>query len=290
MFSLKGVILVAICTVLQFSQVFGHGMLLHPPARGTAWRFGFNTPKDYSDNAKNCGGFGTQWNSKNKGKCGICGDRWDGVRENETPGKYATGTIVANYTEGQVIDVQVRITANHKGWVEFRLCENNNPKKDKTQECFDKHLLTFVDSGKTRKAMGEGLKVFFYRLQLPQGVTCTQCILQWYYNAGNSWGIDPVTKKGCVGCGPQETFWGCSDIAISSNGHNPNPPSPTREPNPQPSFATTEIPTTTTTTPARPVGPCHATGPWTGDAQMNIWCQMNCAAGYCPPSHCTCDL
>ena len=81
----------------------------------------------------------TQWDESNKGKCGICGDPWDGARENETPGKYATGTIVATYNQGQVIDADVEITSNHKGWIEFRLCENNDVKHDKDQSCFDKY-------------------------------------------------------------------------------------------------------------------------------------------------------
>ena len=62
----------------------------------------------------------------------------DDKKENETPGKYATGTIVATYTEGQEIDVAVKLTSNHKGWFEFRLCENNNINQDKEQSCFDK--------------------------------------------------------------------------------------------------------------------------------------------------------
>lgn len=44
---------------------------------------------------------------------------------------------------------------------------------------------------------------------------------QWKYVAGNSWGVDPDTGKGCVGCGPvQEHFFGCADIAIK----DPNKP------------------------------------------------------------------
>ena len=52
------------------------------------------------------------------------------------------------------------------------------------------------------------------KLRLPEGVTCSACVLQWKYNAGNSWGVDPVTKQGCIGCGPQEQFYGCADVAI----------------------------------------------------------------------------
>ena len=82
--------------------------------------------------------FQTQW-KVNDGKCGICGDPWNGKRENEAPGgKYATGTIVATYISGQHIDVEIKVTTNHKGWFEFKLCENNNIHQDKDQSCFDK--------------------------------------------------------------------------------------------------------------------------------------------------------
>ena len=37
--------------------VQGHGRLMEPPSRGSMWRVGFNTPKDYNDNQLNCGGF-----------------------------------------------------------------------------------------------------------------------------------------------------------------------------------------------------------------------------------------
>ena len=35
----------------------GHGRLMEPPGRSSMWRFGFNTPKNYDDNALYCGGF-----------------------------------------------------------------------------------------------------------------------------------------------------------------------------------------------------------------------------------------
>ena len=44
---------------------------------------------------------------QNGGKCGICGDPYDGARENEAGGKYATGIITRNYTEGSVISVSM---------------------------------------------------------------------------------------------------------------------------------------------------------------------------------------
>merc|ERR1712168_16944 len=63
------VVVVTCCLVLE---VTSHGRLAHPPARATAWRYGFNTPANYNDNELFCGGFTHQW-QKNGGKCGICG-------------------------------------------------------------------------------------------------------------------------------------------------------------------------------------------------------------------------
>lgn len=52
----------------------GHGSLIEPPSRSSAWRFGFKTPINYDDMSLNCGGLKRQ--TKNGGKCGICGDPW----------------------------------------------------------------------------------------------------------------------------------------------------------------------------------------------------------------------
>jgi len=35
----------------------GHGNLVDPPGRSSAWRFGFDTPKNYQDMELFCGGF-----------------------------------------------------------------------------------------------------------------------------------------------------------------------------------------------------------------------------------------
>jgi len=55
--------------------------------------------------------------------------------------------------------------------------------------------------------------VFETRYLLPLGLTCTQCILQWRYIAGNNWGICE-NGTGAVGCGPQEEFRACADVEI----------------------------------------------------------------------------
>jgi len=57
---------------------------------------------------------------------------------------------------------------------------------------------------------------FTYQVSLPQGLTCSQCVVQWTYTTGNTWGkCDNGTEA--IGCGPQETFRNCADIQIFSN-------------------------------------------------------------------------
>ena len=105
-----------------------YGRLINPASRASAWRFGFNTHPDYSDNMVGC---------KKILNCGICGDEPPSRRQ-EAPGKYATGTITGRYKSGQTIKATVQITANKQpGQFEFKLCVNNNFRKDPTQSCLD---------------------------------------------------------------------------------------------------------------------------------------------------------
>ena len=43
------------------------------------------------------------------GKCGMCGDPYDGPRNHELGGKYATGTITRTYNMGQIFDVKILV-------------------------------------------------------------------------------------------------------------------------------------------------------------------------------------
>ena len=92
--------------LLLAGGVAGHGRLVEPPSRTSAWRFGFPTPADYNDHETNCGGFGRQW-ERNGGRCGVCGDAWDlpAPRPGERGGKWGRGVITRTYTMGQTIKV-----------------------------------------------------------------------------------------------------------------------------------------------------------------------------------------
>merc|ERR1711962_1034537 len=111
-----------------------HGRLRDPPSRASQWREGFDNPPDYNDNQGYCGGANHQ-NVDQKGKCGICGDPFDGPKPHEAPGgQYANGNIVRTYKQGQEVKVAIGITANHLGYFTFKLCPNNNVNKDPEQD------------------------------------------------------------------------------------------------------------------------------------------------------------
>eukprot|EP00090_Calanus_glacialis_P015438 TRINITY_DN24376_c0_g1_i1.p1 TRINITY_DN24376_c0_g1~~TRINITY_DN24376_c0_g1_i1.p1 ORF type:complete len:350 (-),score=50.99 TRINITY_DN24376_c0_g1_i1:118-1071(-) len=269
-----------------------HGFPQNPP--DSNWMQGF------------CGGKFHQWSPAIRGKCGICGDPWDASpREHEAPGgKFANGIITRNYTPGQVITVRSHITANHLGYVEVRLCRNNDVTHDPDQSCFDQPgaLLTFVSTGENKlwvtEAMGGDPKIDAL-VKLPDW-ECEHCILQWTYRNGRDWGT-------CNGaCGEVETFRACSDISISYNEESnttdvspsltsstqpttvePGQPSTTTEPGPE--KTTSELTTTKTT--LSPDTTCKAIGPWAGDSKHDAWCNENCFHDppYCPQDICLCS-
>lgn len=195
-------------------QCHGHGFLKEPPNRSSMWRYGFDTPINYDDNKLYCGGFDVQWN-RNGGKCGLCGDRWDGPRDNEAGGIYATGTISRHYQEGQIIHAQATLTMQHWGYFEFRICPNNDPSRKATQECLDKYLLRQPD-GSTKYYPKRGSQTYTVSLVLPQGLTCTQCVFQWIYNTASNWGCEGGQCG--RGFGHQEQFRGCADVSIAPRG------------------------------------------------------------------------
>ncbi|XP_034828174.1 uncharacterized protein [Maniola hyperantus] len=237
---------VAILSILE-RGVNGHGRLIEPPSRATAWRYGFDTPHNYNDHELYCGGFTRQWN-KNNGKCGVCGDAWDTPkpRPHELGGRFGQGVIVRRYAPNDVVVLKVQLTASHNGYFKFRICDDPHASD---QECMDKYVLHLEGTEETKFYPKEGNKVYEMKYQLPEGLQCSHCVLQWQYIAGNNWGTCE-DGKGAVGCGPQEEFRACADIAIgerfATSTRRPRPtyvsPSrkpPTAEPAPEESTGTT---------------------------------------------------
>ncbi|XP_067659361.1 uncharacterized protein [Haliotis asinina] len=234
-------------------NVIPHGYLFVPLQRSSMWRGGFNVPANYDDNGLRCGGPQVQF-KRNNGRCGICGDPFHAtIKDNEAGGKYATGTISKTYQEGDWMAVEVKITSNHKGYFEFRLCPHNDIHTPATQACLDRHLLQVEYNGlvSTKYELGPGRGIFKMNVRLPPGVTCSQCVFQWKYRTGNSWGCDVNSACG-IGKGPQEHFINCADIAITRNGQ-PQTHAPTLVPTPRP----IQVPNTAAT--QQPLTPAPAT-------------------------------
>lgn len=269
-----GSFLAVLAILAAFDQVEGHGRLINPPSRATAWRYDFQTPQDYNDNAGFCGGYQVQLS--NGGKCGVCGDNYADPepRDHEAGGKYGTGTIVAHYKRGQDIVAEVEITANHMGYFVFKLCANNDLLKDPEQECFDETVLQTVDGQDRWVLPDHHARTYEVPLKLPKGLTCRQCILQWTYTAGNNFGTD---KNGtsCLGCGAQENFRACADITISKFGGG-------LDSVPQPPPRVYRLPSERVE--------CVPAVVWVNAPGMPDWCKNNC--GYdgkdCPRTHCIC--
>lgn len=88
-----------------------HGYMSEPPSRASAWLVDqdfVNCCKNYDYNQMFCGGKTRQW-EQNGGKCGICGDPWDGEREFEKGGDKYLGKIVRNYSINSVIPVKIQV-------------------------------------------------------------------------------------------------------------------------------------------------------------------------------------
>ena len=240
---------------------------------------------------------------------GLCGDNPD-RNLFEAPNLYGPSfPTVATYTQGQYIDITVKLTAHHYGWFEFRLCRNPDggldTTKPSTQDCFNENILSFDPVATANSYVGQmrpnsGLKspadygggTSFYswehskcpylipgspvgsccngggtcspptantdrwvipeptpgsgsyttqtytmRYKLPDSVVCPRCVLQWYYQTGNS----PD--------GYPEGFWNCADITIEAS--NTVPVTPTTAVTTKPSQKSpTQVPNSKTAQPS----------------------------------------
>lgn len=103
---LTAVVLVSLVNVSR-----QHGYLSDPPSRASAWLVDkdfYECCKNYDYNQMYCGGKVHQW-EVNGGRCGICGDPWDGDREYEKGGDKYLGKIVKTYVRNQPMSVKVQV-------------------------------------------------------------------------------------------------------------------------------------------------------------------------------------
>lgn len=192
-----------------------HGALIEPPSRNSAWMVDDDFQdccKNYDYNELNCGGTKRQWED-NGGQCGICGEAWDEPKIYTKGGDKYLGKIMRTYDVGTFIDVHIRLTANHKGVFEFRICNLDTIENDASQDCLNKTILKIKNTEKTQYKLDNEMN-HKYSLELPYDLSCNHCVLQWKWIAAKDWGTDN-NGKSCMGCGLiQETTYNCADISI----------------------------------------------------------------------------
>jgi hypothetical protein len=218
---------------------------------------------------------------------GLCGDN-PGESNYMLGGKiYGSppgGDVQATYTSGQSIDINVIITAHHMGWCQFYLCDKGDAL---SQDGLNKRMLLRDPNDPSISPVDASFLGRYYiiptcygtemsmnqtvRYKLPEGLTCTNCVLQWYWVTANSChgggytGVNfPTLSGACLGDGGStgwypransacvdnpgiypEEFWNCADVRIVA-ASGPTPPPTTGKP-------TTGKPTTgkpTTSAPA----------------------------------------
>ena len=53
----NAIAVICLLASVEWHHVRGHGRLVEPPSRSSAWRFGFKTEPNYNDHELFCGGF-----------------------------------------------------------------------------------------------------------------------------------------------------------------------------------------------------------------------------------------
>lgn len=225
--------------------VAGHGYLAEPAARNVL------ANSNFCMHCLSAGGPGVTFAGGRKWpnlRQGVCGDPHTGPLDHEAGGKFFTGKITGTYAQGQTITLKVKITAPHGGRFSFRVCpvpdgaSGAAERKAVTQKCLDANKLTNAKDGTPywwfgKKPAGEYTMDF----KLPPNVTCKRCVLQWFYETGNSCTIPGTPKQHvlspnmvpCDQTGNMETFANCADISISKGKGEPAGSPTTKPPKPK---------------------------------------------------------
>ncbi|CDF37082.1 unnamed protein product [Chondrus crispus] len=197
---------------------------------------------------------------------------------------YDTVPIVSHYKTGGLVDFSVELDTNHNGYFDFFVCNLDKCGSDISGKCFTeghcqkllrvKHKDCEDPSVDTNYECGPIDPVYpgrWYvpcrntghvgvhivggasgtmRYQLPAGLSCEHCVIQWYWATANSCaprgfldyfetfnnpfgttcesdgGGKGAHRKGMSECGGDsapEEFWNCSDVQITPDGKPAGP-------------------------------------------------------------------
>lgn len=78
--------------------------------------------------------------------------------------------------------VSVELTANHLGYFYYQICKMDGARE--SNECFAANRLKLVNGEDKFQIKGSETGRYNMTLQLPSGLTCKHCVLQWTYNVG----------------------------------------------------------------------------------------------------------
>jgi len=188
--------LVVLLALVFMPQAMGHGWMVEPEARNAQ-------PGPQNGYCPHCGNGN-----------GICGDgnQWPFSSDYLN---YYNGPV-KTWTAGTVVEVEVKVTAHHKGHYEFSICDQViNGSLQNAQACLDKWALeraTPEEAGLTKCAAGDrrpgcqpidprhperfylpppgfsvdGGNTHRMYLKVPQDLACDACTLQWRWWSANS--------------------------------------------------------------------------------------------------------
>lgn len=116
--------------------------------------------------------------------------------------------------------IHLEFPAPHGGGFKVQLCTS----VPETEDCFQDLVL---GNGQTFWPMrlGDGDFTIRTTARIPAGVSCESCVVRVHYRGAQNWGdcdtsetceCDPNSNPpGGMGCGEQQTFRNCADIAIN---------------------------------------------------------------------------
>ena len=212
------------CILLPLlSVVNGHGSIRDPPARNVL------SNSDDCPDCLNAGGVSVMYNGvRSKARYGVCGDPWNAKKDHEAGGKSARGRIARTYKSGSTITLKLSFSANHRGRMQFSICDlpdkrmsSSEERSLTTQRCFNKNVLRRADNKGVYSFLKGNEDKLVVKYKLPRGLKCKHCVLQWEWLTGNSCCPSNTPTKycehgvsKCFRYTVPETWYNCADIKI----------------------------------------------------------------------------